>query len=498
METGCQRSVINCCFCYCVSSMMVTIFEFISSILGTILNTYIFSVFKKAKDKIGFSFSIYYINFSYFGSSSVIIIILFILRKLHKIENSFGYKFGSYSTLIYSYFSKLMAVFNIIIFIYLLSFASFVTVRSDPGNVKDILPVTNIGLGGEVDLISGTPEGVKLDCDSMKCFDNEKEENVPNNDYFEYLLFVFAVIFSILFMFFNGASFYSENTRITKLIKGKMEINFFRVQKISIFDEKFCSILNSITCYRLTIMQLLNCISVLCLINFTCLLTSFIIGLTLSWPQAIFFNQNVAAPIGLVLSIFSFIASIYCKNVECCDFNSPPSKRKCIMIILLCLTILFFPLQILGFVTVFSSQLGHSSVKIKCSDEKPCDEFFTIIDNYHRTKYVFDVDVFKSKGNQIFGGFILGALPLFSYFFIMVLMVSFIRRSMNEFSSLNIIYEPKLYSLEENGQKVDMDLIEVITETVKANKGNDKNEENKGNEVTVYTRRIKTNCDQNN
>ena len=77
-------------------------------------------------------------------------------------------------------------------------------------------------------------------------------------------------------------------------------------------------------------------------------------------------------------------------------------------------------------------------------------------------------------------------------------MVSFIRRSMNEFSSLNIIYEPKLYSLEENGQKVDMDLIEVITETVKANKGNDKNEENKGNEVTVYTRRIKTNCDQNN
>ena len=49
----------------------------------------------------------------------------------------------------------------------------------------------------------------------MKCFDKEKEENVPNNDYFEYLLFVFAVIFSILFMFFNGASFYSENTRIT-------------------------------------------------------------------------------------------------------------------------------------------------------------------------------------------------------------------------------------------------------------------------------------------
>ena len=478
--------------------MIVTILELIISILGTILNSSMFSVLKKVKDKFDFSFSIYYINIAYFSSSSAIMIILFLLRQFRKIEQSFGYNFGSYATLLYSYLSKFIAVFNIFIFLYLLGFSSMVTISINTDYLKDILPVTNIGLGGEVDLILGTPEGVKLDCDSMDCYDNEKEENVPNIEYKDFFIFVFSVIFSFLFMFFNGASFSSENTRITKLIKGKMEINFFRVQKISIFDEKFCSILNSITCYRLTILQLLNCISVLCLINFTCLLTSFIIGLTLSWPQAIFFNQNVAAPIGLVLSIFSFIASIYCKNVECCDFNSPPSKRKCIMIILLCLTILFFPLQILGFVTVFSSQLGHSSVKIKCSDEKPCDEFFTIIDNYHRTKYVFDVDVFKSKGNQIFGGFILGALPLFSYFFIMVLMVSFIRRSMNEFSSLNIIYEPKLYSLEENGQKFDMDLIEVITETVKANKGNDKNEENKGNEVTVYTRRIKTNCDQNN
>ena len=42
-----------------------------------------------------------------------------------------------------------------------------------------------------------------------------------------------------------------------------------------------------------------------------------------------------------------------------------------------------------------------------------------------------------------------------------------------------------------------MDLIEVITETVKTNKGNEKDEENKGNEITVYTRRVKTNYNQN-
>ena len=498
MERGCQKSVINCCFCYCVSSIMVTIFEFISSILGTILNTYIFSVFKKAKDKIGFSFSIYYINFSYFGSSSVIIIILFILRKLHKIENSFGYKFGSYSTLIYSYFSKLMAVFNIIIFFYLLSFASFVTVRSDPGNVKDILPVTNIGLGGEVDLISGTPEGVKLDCDSMKCFDNEKEENVPNNNYFEYLLFVFAVILSILFMFFNGASFSSENTRISKLIKGKIEINFFPVDKISLFDKKFCELLNSITCYRLTILQLLYSISILSLISFVFLLISLILGLKNTWPQTIFFRENIFVPLGLVLYILTFIFSIYCKDVQSCNFSTPPTKRKCILSLLLLFCIFLFPLQIIGFVAIFSSQLGHSCVWIECTDEYPCDDLFTINDYYRRDKYVFEVEVHKSEGGQIFLSFILGAIPLIALFFIMVLLVSYIRRSLLEYNTLNRIYEPKLFSVEENGQKVDIDLIEVVTETIKVNKGNNNNnEEDKGDEVIVYTRKLKTNYDQN-
>ena len=40
---------------------------------------------------------------------------------------------------------------------------------------KKILPVTNVGLHGEIDLIFGT-EGVKLDCDGMECYDYEKEE----------------------------------------------------------------------------------------------------------------------------------------------------------------------------------------------------------------------------------------------------------------------------------------------------------------------------------
>ena len=145
-------------------------------------------------------------------------------------------------------------------------------------------------------------------------------------------------------MFFNGASFYSENTRITKLIKGKIEINFFPVDKISLFDKKFCELLNSITCYRLTILQLLCGISILSLISFVFLLISLILGLKNTWPQTIFFRENIFVPLGLVLYILTFIFSIYCKDVQSCNFSTPPTKRKCILSLLLLFCIFLFPL----------------------------------------------------------------------------------------------------------------------------------------------------------
>ena len=96
------------------------------------------------------------------------------------------------------------------------------------------------------------------------------------------------------------------------------------------------------------------------------------------------------------------------------------------MIMLLIYYILLLPLQIIGFVGIFSSQLGNSSVLIECFGADSCNELFTIYDNYQRDKYAFKVEVHKSKRNQIFGSFILGALPLV-FFFIMVLLVSYIR-----------------------------------------------------------------------
>ena len=167
------------------------------------------------------------------------------------------------------------------------------------------------------------------------------------------------------------------------------------------------------------------------------LLISLILGLKNTWPQTIFFRENIFVPLGLVLYILTFIFSIYCKDVQSCNFSTPPTKRKCILSLLLLFCIFLFPLQIIGFVAIFSSQLGHSCVWIECTDEYPCDDLFTINDYYRRDKYVFEVEVHKSEGGQIlFLSFILGAIPLIALFFIMVLLVSYIRRSLLEYNSL--------------------------------------------------------------
>lgn len=67
---------------------------------------------------------------------------------------------------------------------------------------KSLLKVTNVGLNGEIDLIHGT-EGVKLDCDKMDCFDNEKEETLEKGNYIDLLIYVAIIIVSIILLFYS-------------------------------------------------------------------------------------------------------------------------------------------------------------------------------------------------------------------------------------------------------------------------------------------------------
>ncbi len=79
---------------------------------------------------------------AYFCSSSILLVILFVLQKLHKIEQAFGYKFGKYSTLFYSFISKIMGIANIIGFLYILGCLSYVIIGVNVQETENVMPAT--------------------------------------------------------------------------------------------------------------------------------------------------------------------------------------------------------------------------------------------------------------------------------------------------------------------------------------------------------------------
>ena len=490
MENGCQSKLVNCCFCNCMNSISVSISEIIFSLLGTIINSISISFFKRIKQELSYLFALHYINISYFGSSSVISVALLILKKLEVIERSFGYKFGNYSTLLYSYISKILAILNIIGFLYIFGFASFVTIKVNIKDAENVMPATYIGSKGIVDLVYGT-KGVEMDCDYMECSDEEKkQENLININYLEFLNFCFSTILSSIFTFINGASFSSDKERISHLIKGKLEIELIPIESKDLFSKKFCELLNSITCYRMTVLRILNFITLISIISFAASLITLIIGIKNSWPQAIFFQENIATPLGVTLPILPFLASIYCRNEKCNDFSTPPTKRKCLMIFPLLLLILFFPIQLAGFTFIFSSQIGASRISITCSNDKPCDDVFLIKDNKVRDEYTLIFNVKEATFGKKILGFILGIIPPFCFFFLIVFIVSYIIRALTEYNTPNRAYEAKLFFIEDNGNKTDLNNIEIITKRTNIKKlVNNKEVEE---EIITYHRNVKS------
>ena len=168
----------------------------------------------------------------------------------------------------------------------------------------------------------------------------------------------------------------------------------------------------------MTILRILNFISIISAILFADSIITFIIGIIKPWPQAIFFEKNIGVPLAFFLSLLTFFSSVYCNDVECCDFKEPPSKRKYTMLLLVILTILFFPIKLMGFTFLFSSQIGTSKFALRCTQDEPCDELFSIDDYYeYRNKYTFIFNINEASVNKQVLGFILGIIPPFCCFF---------------------------------------------------------------------------------
>ena len=87
------------------------------------------------------------------------------------------------------------------------------------------------------------------------------------------------------------------------------------------------------------------------------------------------------------------------------------------MLLLIILTILFFPIELLSFTFLFSSQIGASKFALSCTQDEPCDELFSIDDYYYRNKYTFIFNIKEASINKQVLGFIFGIIPPFCCFF---------------------------------------------------------------------------------
>lgn len=275
MDNGCCLNTLNCCICNCMNSLTITIVELITSILGTGLTSVLFGINKLIYEKSKFLTSLPYINISYFGSSSIIVTILIILKKLEKVEQLCFYnKYSKIITFIYSYLSKFLAIFNILAFLYLLSFGSTSTFYF---NSKD------------AEILINEIKSVEYKCerDDTNCGVSEGDNSpIEEKTFLDFIIFCSSIFLSSILTYYNGASFYSENKRITHLIKGKLKIELIQTESNSLCDKKCCEFLNSLICYKLTLLQTLHYISLISIIYFTFSLILFIEGLTYPWPQA--------------------------------------------------------------------------------------------------------------------------------------------------------------------------------------------------------------------
>ena len=438
-----------------MNSFTITIVELITSMLGTGLASALFGINKLIYKKSKFLATFPIINISYFGSSSVIVTILIILKKLEQIEQLYFYKFSKIITFLYSYLSKFLAIFNLLTFIYLLSF---------------IISVTFYLNSQEAEMLINEIASVEYKClrDDTNCGVN-KEHNSPIEEitFLDFIIICSSVFLSNILTYYNGASFYFENKRIAHLIKGKIKIELIPTESKSLCDKNFCEFLNSLICYKLTLLQILWYISLISVIYFIFSLIILIEQITHPWPQALLLG-NSFFPFGLVLSVRSFIFSLYGKFIDCCGNSESPSKRKYIMIILLLLFILNFCIQIITFSSIIASQNGNSKVGILI-DINANNYFEKLNNNWFKNYFLSHVNdnylIFGIKIaslDKIFFPFIIGAALLVCNAILIILKINYFRRTLVDYITPLRNYIAKLFEVEENGQKTNLELINII------------------------------------
>ena len=322
-------------------------------------------------------------------------------------------------------------------------------------------------------------------------YEDEKE------NYGEVSISFILSVLSCLITFFNGESFSSDSKRIKFLSPGRISLELRPIDAVTCLCKRKGSFdtLNFLFCYKATIFNIQTLLSIFSFIIFIFSLFLFIIWKNYFYPQTIFTSGYILLP-PLLISIYSFLLGICCEN--CCCKNRTPNCKKCCVIIALIVTFIGFLGEIIGFPLIVGSMNGKIKYRIDCDNY---NKYELIYENLYETicfedsinKYLF-VTMKGSSKDRVVLIFIIVLIEIILTFYLIVLMINYINRSIPEVGFKNRIYDAIMFFIDQTGEKINADDIKIESEIIKftGNKG--------GKEVNyekkVYKRIILSNQNQ--
>ena len=489
MESGCCLSCFNCCSFNCFNSIHLSVYQFITSLIGIALNSTIMTLSKEVYDSSKFLFSTQVINISFFSFGTTISTILLFFKKFEKLNQGWFYSFGWLSSKIYSINSKILMLVNIIGFFYLISFTQFLTVDLSEVGGQELFNNTlfnHTGPGKEIEYILKY-KNKTLYCENKNCSSDEiyYEENDENN-FGKILVTLFYSLLTCIIMFLNGESFSSDSQRIKFLSKGKLSLEFRPIDVVSSICTRKNSFnsLNFLFCYKATIFNIETLIS-----TFSFLLFAFwVIFLYLKdnyLPIQAHFVSDWIISVPMVVSVFCFLLGMCCEN--CCCKNRTPQWKKWCAVIVLIFAIFCFPFEIISLPLSVGILNGKVKFRADCRDYVDYE-----LDNYelykslcyedYDNKYL-SITLKSCSRKDIILIFVIVALGVFLIFNLIILLLGYIQRGIPEYGIPKRAYDVITYLIEENGEKVCVD-------DIKIEKEEDKTTENKEGKVVEFAKYV--------
>lgn len=360
---------------------------------------------------------------------------------------------------------------NIVGFFYLISFTPFLTMEISGKGLFNNTLINHVGPGKEIEYV------VKIinktsHCEKYSCPFNEilSEEDEDKSNFGDVFLTLFYSLLSCIIMFFNGESFSSDSKRIQFLSSGKLslELRPFEVVTSICNRKKSFSLLNLLFCYKTTMLNVEVLISFFALIIFFVSVFDLIFVVRLPWPQLYFiYPVEIFAPMGV--SFYCFLLGLCCE--KCCDRckNRSSCGKKCCCIIGLIVALLLFPFIIISLPLSVGSQNGKIKYKAFCNYDKNNryldhkELYSSICNEDYENKYLL-ITVQSCSIDKILIIFILCVIQIILNFYLIILMMNYIQRMPHEFGINNRAYDAIIYLIENDGNKICIDDIEIDCE----------------------------------